>query len=134
MKIQKIAHIHQTIEAQIEVLHVRLIKSLYFWRFLQCWFLALESDYFWAKNQTPTTGVWFFAKNLWIKCEECAGALSFRRFSYNENSTIALNITSLKYCMQLTLLTRGKKWRMRMNVQGRLIQAHFIKILKDLAK
>ena len=53
----------------------------------------------------------------------------FCNFPYNENLTRALNTTSLNAaCHQLTLLTGGKNSRMRMEVQGRLMQARFIEI------
>ena len=84
--------------------------------------------FFLAKTQTSTTGAWLFAKKSLNQVRGIAGALLLRHFSYNENLTRALNTASLK-CHQLTLLTGGeKKSRMRMKVQGRLMQVRFIEI------
>ena len=49
-------------------------------------------------------------------------------FPYNENSTRALNITSLKCCLASTDAIDGleKNLRMRMKVEDRLMQARFI--------
>ena len=54
----------------------------------------------------------------------------FRHFPYNENLTRAETLPhSNAVCHQLELLTGGeKKSRMRMKVQGCLIQMHFIEI------
>ena len=52
----------------------------------------------------------FRQKKIWIKCEECAGALSFHHFLYNENPTRALNTTSLKCWLTSTdVIDRRKK-------------------------
>ena len=50
-----------------------------------------------AFNIDKPVVVWFFPQKFWIKLEECAGALSFRHFPYNENPTRALNTNSRAY-------------------------------------
>ena len=59
---------------------------------------------------------------------------SYRHFPYNENPMRALNTTSLKCCLPLTLLKGGKNSRMRMKVQGRFMQAHFVEIHQVFTK
>ena len=61
---------------------------------------------------------------------------SFRNFPHNENPTTrALNTTSIKCCLPSTDdIDRREKTRMRMNIQGRLMQARFIQIHQVFAK
>ena len=59
-----------------------------------------------------------------------------RYFPYNDNPTRAPNNTSLKYCLPSTdaFDRREKNSRMRMKVQGRIMQASFIDIHQVFAK
>ena len=61
---------------------------------------------------------------------------SFRHLPYNENPTRVLNTTSLKCWLPSTeaIDRRGKKIRMRIKVQGRIMQARFTEIHQVFAK
>ena len=63
------------------------------------------------------------------KSESSALLQSFRHFPYNENPTRVLNTASLKCCLPSTdAINWRNNSRMRMEVQGRLMQERFIEI------
>ena len=57
---------------------------------------------------------------------------SFHHFPYNENLMRALNTTSLKCCLPSTDANerQEKNSLMHMKVEGRLMEVHFIEILR----